>query len=176
MRKSSAIFRKILKLPLYRKAGSAMFFMTHGSEVMTEKIIKRALLDKKKVLLPKTDMKNRTISSYRITSLTGCLKEGAYGIKEPVPGKCVIARPDKIDVVFVPGIAFGADLHRIGYGKGYYDSWLKKIPVQKRIGLSFDFQVLKSVPSSKKDIPMGTVITEKRMLKMKGAPTDFYEI
>ena len=60
----------------------------------------------------------------------------------------------------VPGVAFDFSGNRIGYGKGFYDRFLKDIPRQVRFGLSYRFQVLESVPSHKTDVKMGRVITE----------------
>ena len=46
-----------------------------------------------------------------------------WGIQEPSVGDIV---PDiQIDLVIVPGIAFDLNLHRVGYGKGFYDRFLR---------------------------------------------------
>ena len=52
------------------------------------------------------------------------LKENQWGIPEPMYG--VEINPTALDVVLVPLLAFSADGHRVGYGKGYYDRFLKK--------------------------------------------------
>lgn len=57
------------------------------------------------------------------------------GIPEPQNGKVIAAH--KIDVVFVPLLCFDERGHRVGYGGGYYDRFLKKCsPNCKFIGLS----------------------------------------
>jgi 5-formyltetrahydrofolate cyclo-ligase len=44
----------------------------------------------------------------------------------------------KIDVVFVPLLAFDKKGHRVGYGKGFYDKFLSECkPETIKIGLSF---------------------------------------
>ncbi|RYF99725.1 MAG: 5-formyltetrahydrofolate cyclo-ligase, partial [Chitinophagaceae bacterium] len=64
------------------------------------------------------------------------IKKNEYNIPEPIDG---IEVPDsKIDVVFVPLLAFDKKGHRVGYGKGFYDRFLAKCkPDVIIIGVSF---------------------------------------
>ena len=60
----------------------------------------------------------------------------AWGIQEPKQG--VLTPAEKIDLVIVPLLAFDQNGHRVGYGKGYYDRFLKTCRIDcKKIGLSF---------------------------------------
>jgi 5-formyltetrahydrofolate cyclo-ligase len=52
------------------------------------------------------------------------LKTSILGIPEPQSGKLIPIKD--IDIVFVPLLAFDATGQRVGYGKGYYDRFLKK--------------------------------------------------
>jgi 5-formyltetrahydrofolate cyclo-ligase len=52
------------------------------------------------------------------------LAESKWGIREPVGGETV--EPEEIDLIFVPLICFDTSLHRVGYGKGYYDRFLRR--------------------------------------------------
>ena len=52
---------------------------------------------------------------------------------------------------------------RIGYGKGYYDRFLKNINAF-RLALAFDFQVLEKIPTENHDIPINGIITESRKI------------
>jgi 5-formyltetrahydrofolate cyclo-ligase len=64
------------------------------------------------------------------------IKKNEYNIPEPVDGLEVPAT--KIDVVFVPLLAFDKKGHRVGYGKGFYDKFLSECkPETIKIGLSF---------------------------------------
>jgi 5-formyltetrahydrofolate cyclo-ligase len=64
------------------------------------------------------------------------IKKNSYNVPEPIDGLEV---PDvKIDVVFVPLLAFDKQGNRVGYGKGFYDNFLNKCkPETIKIGLSF---------------------------------------
>jgi 5-formyltetrahydrofolate cyclo-ligase len=64
------------------------------------------------------------------------IKKNAYNIPEPVDG--IEVPSHKIDVVFVPLLAFDKKGHRVGYGKGFYDKFLSECkPDVIKIGLSF---------------------------------------
>ena len=71
-------------------------------------------------------------------------------------------------MVFIPGIAFDARGYRTGYGKGYYDRWLKSVPLEKTVGLAYDFQITDKLPTEEYDIPVGVIITEKRIMQIEG--------
>lgn len=51
-------------------------------------------------------------------------KTNKYGIEEPVEG--IDMFPTEIDLVLVPLISFDKKGNRVGYGKGYYDRFLKQ--------------------------------------------------
>ena len=75
------------------------------------------------------------------------LKSGKYGILEPADR---IPPSKEPDVIVVPGVSFGLCMHRLGYGKGYYDRFLSGSPAY-RIGVCFDFQVVEKLPSHEDD-------------------------
>lgn len=63
------------------------------------------------------------------------LSQNQWGILEPTRGGVI--EPDEIDLIVVPLLAFDLNGHRIGYGKGYYDKYLKKCkPGSLKVGLS----------------------------------------
>ena len=64
-----------------------------------------------------------------------------------------------IGLVIVPGVVFDKHNHRIGYGKGYYDDFLKEFS-GKKIGLAFELQVLEDIPRDDWDIRLDKVISE----------------
>jgi len=84
-----------------------------------------------------------------------------YGILEPKKQNITF----KPDIILVPLIAFDKSLNRIGYGKGYYDRFLKKHAKKKKniltIGLAFSFQKYKKIPTSKHDVKLDYILTEK---------------
>lgn len=76
---------------------------------------------------------------------------GKFKIPEPT-GK-LFSDYAKIDVAFIPGMAFDRQGHRLGRGKGYYDRLLSSSAFKKihKIGVCFDFQLQQEVPSEAHD-------------------------
>ena len=63
-------------------------------------------------------------------------KKNDYNIPEPVDG--IEVPSNKIEVVFIPLLAFDKQGNRVGYGKGFYDQFLAEChPNTIKIGLSF---------------------------------------
>jgi 5-formyltetrahydrofolate cyclo-ligase len=84
-------------------------------------------------------------------------ERNGWGIPEPLEGEAVF--PDELDLVFVPLLGFDQNGNRIGYGKGFYDRFLKDCrPETLKIGLSF-LEPIPSIPSDPWDVPLDYVIT-----------------
>jgi 5-formyltetrahydrofolate cyclo-ligase len=162
--KSLLIGQRLRSLALYRQAGTVMFFVTHGSEVFTEDAIETAWKDDKQVAVPLVDAQQHRLKAALIRSLETDLAYGMYSIREPKLDICRMVTPDAIDLVLVPALGFDKNGNRIGYGKGFYDTWLQQFPVEKRIGLAFDFQIVQAVPVEEHDIPVGAIVTEQRII------------
>ena len=65
------------------------------------------------------------------------------------------------DLIVVPLLAFDKSKNRLGYGKGYYDKFLSKNKDILTIGVAFSFQKSKKIKTSKLDIKMNNILTEK---------------
>src|SRR5205814_995342 len=68
----------------------------------------------------------------------------------------------ELDLVIVPGTAFGERGERIGKGMGHYDRFLTKVPRALRVSLAFDFQVLSRLEQNPWDQPVHWIMTETR--------------
>lgn len=87
-------------------------------------------------------------------------ERGTLGTWEPVSE--TLAPP--ADLILVPGVAFDATRHRLGRGKGFYDRWLAERGAAQALGLSFDCQLVPTVPRESHDIRLDAVITETQVL------------
>ena len=123
-------------------------------EVCTHALLDDLVAEGKTVLLPKV-LDDTTMELRRYTGPRD-LQEGAYGIQEPVGSP--FTDYAQIDLALIPGVAFDADGHRLGRGRGYYDRFLKNIHFPLLIGLCFDFQKLEAIPCDANDIPVDIVI------------------
>lgn len=134
--KSCAIANELLKLPIWDKQYFHVFLsIQEHFEVDTEYILHILAGKDKDILISKSDFENSEMIHYLLTDGTK-IRKNEYNIPEPVDG---IEVPDsKIDVVFVPLLAFDEKGHRVGYGKGFYDRFLSKCKLEViTIGLSF---------------------------------------
>jgi 5-formyltetrahydrofolate cyclo-ligase len=73
----------------------------------------------------------------------------------------------KIDLILTPGIAFDIHGNRVGYGRGYYDKFISKMKNSIKIGIAYDFQIIKQIKEEDYDIPMNFIISEKRKINCK---------
>ncbi len=88
----------------------------------------------KHVVVPKVSGEN-SMDNYLLTDST-VFKKNKWDIPEPVDG--ILIPEEKIDVVFIPLLAFDTKGNRVGYGKGFYDVFLDKCKKETlKIGLSF---------------------------------------
>jgi 5-formyltetrahydrofolate cyclo-ligase len=155
---SAAIMDELFCEPHFREAKCVSFYMTIGSEVDTRQMIARAVAEGKEVLLPIV-ASDHHLELHRFESFEK-MKKGRFAILEPDIG---IKHPEEPHVVVLPGVAFGLCMHRLGYGRGYYDRLLSRLP-SYRIGICYDMQVLDRLPRHENDERMNMVITEKRMI------------
>jgi len=89
---------------------------------------------------------------------------GSYGILEPALHKTAF-EPKQLDLILVPGVAFGQSGERIGMGAGYYDRFLPLATNALRVSLIFDLQLFESLDQNELDQPVHWIITEKREIK-----------
>ncbi|RMD47596.1 MAG: 5-formyltetrahydrofolate cyclo-ligase [Aquificota bacterium] len=157
-KESNIIVKKLINLPEIKKAKYILLYYPHKNEVNILPLFQ--ILKGKILLLPRTDSKD--IFPVMVNSLEN-LKKGKFGILEPEGNPVQI---EKIDVVIVPAIAFDKKGHRLGYGKGYYDRFLKNFKGTK-IGVAYDFQVVEEIPKEEHDIPVDLIITPSQIIKVK---------
>ena len=73
-----------------------------------------------------------------------------------------------LDIVVVPALAFDSSKNRIGFGGGYYDTFLNKVREKNKntlfIGVCYDFQMIEEVPIEGHDITLDLVINESEVL------------
>ena len=153
-KKSDNICRKVINSAEYKRAEVVACYLPIGSEVITSLLINDALLSGKKIALPKTEGENMRFFEYKEGSV---LKEGNFGVFEPVDTSEI--SPADIDLFIVPGVAFDKEGNRIGYGKGYYDKYMKDT-CKTKIGLAFKTQMVDHIKSEQNDIKMDKVVTE----------------
>lgn len=108
------------------------------------------------VFLPKTDGKKMVFYRYE-----GKLKKGNFGVSEPLK---TFQSSENVtpDLIIVPGVAFDKNKNRVGYGKGYYDSFLTEFKDVPKIGVAFSFQIDEEISDVRADdIKLDRILTEE---------------
>ena len=135
-RKSLAIANSLFRLPIWSGTYFHVFLpIVEKHEVDTEFILHLLSGKDKEIVVSKSDFSTGQMSHFLLTDNTRIVRN-EYGIPEPANGINVPA--EKIDVVFVPLLAFDKTGHRVGYGKGFYDRFLAECRKDViKVGLSF---------------------------------------
>ena len=133
---SMAIANQVLKLPIWEHSFYHIFLaIEEQKEVNTDYILNILSGKDKHIVISKSDFETGLMTNFLLTDNT-VLKKNNYNIPEPVDG--IEIDNSKIDVVFIPLLAFDEKGHRVGYGKGFYDRFLANCkPETIKIGLSF---------------------------------------
>ena len=133
---SLAIANAVLQLPIWENTYFHVFLpITELKEVNTEYILHLLYGKDKEIVVSKSDFETKKMTHFLLTDNTK-IRKNEYNIPEPVDGLEVPAT--KIDVVFVPLLAFDTKGNRVGYGKGFYDQFLSECKQKTiKIGLSF---------------------------------------
>ena len=147
--------------PLYSDSANILIYVSCNNEVDTLDIIEESFKKRKNVFVPKVIGKG-IMNFYKITALDQ-VSPGRFGISEPV------FLMDKFDrehfnpansLLVMPGVAFGRDNSRLGYGGGFYDRFILEYPEFKSrsIALCYDCQIFDKVPQMVYDIKPYKVI------------------
>ena len=134
--KSLAIANKMLQLDIWEKTYFHLFLtIEEQKEVETEFILQILSGYDKEIVVAKSNFETLEMTNYLLTDNTK-FQKNEYNIYEPVDG---IEVPNaKIEVIFVPLLAYDKLGNRVGYGKGFYDIFLSKCNEDViKIGLSF---------------------------------------
>jgi len=108
---------------------------------------------------------NRESQQYRFCRWTpdAPLESGPKKITQPIE-KLWMTLAD-LDLVLVPGLAFGRHGERLGFGAGIYDRLLSSKDSHAHfIGMAYDWQLLDSLPQDPHDIRMHAILTPTQFL------------
>ena len=161
--KSGLIIRRLTELREFREASTLMVFLSFGSEVLTDDLLRWGWEAGKRMVIPLCRPEDRRLTTCLLCGFAE-LEAGHYGIREP---KAEIVRTvprEEIDAVLVPAVAFDRRGYRVGYGGGYYDRFLPEVPRAARIGVAFSRQIVAEIPADSHDVPADRIVTEEEII------------
>lgn len=146
----------------YRDARIIYCYMSFKDEADTASIIDESLRLGKQVALPRVSGKRKM--EFFFISGQKDLVTGFMGIKEPA-GYCLEASaPSEDALVLLPGLAFDRSGARLGYGGGFYDTYLAKHAGCKKAALAYSAQIAPEIPTEPVDVKTDMIITEKELI------------
>ena len=159
---SQRVFKQLDKLNIWKLQHYHIFIsISKYNELDTSFIINKLKSEQKTIIVPK--ISNNELVHVAINDETEfCLND--YGIKEPNDGNHFII--ENLDIIFIPLLAFDVEGHRVGYGKGYYDRFLKLTNNSTlKIGLSFFDPINKIRDIDDNDVKLDYCVTPKQVHK-----------
>ena len=165
-RLSYAIAARILNMDAYRTARAALAYMNFGAEFAAEVFVRQALRDGKRVLLPKVNRSTNELDIYQVTDLQRDLALGMWNISEPLVERCAkVDALEEIDFILLPGVAFGRDGARLGYGGGFYDKLLSRLTHRLTlVAGAYAMQVIEGIPQEDNDRKVEWLVTENETI------------
>lgn len=154
------IYQQVFKLD-FSKIQTIHIFLSlkKFKEINTQPIINFLRNKNKQILVSKSNFTNSTLSHFILEENTK-IELNKYGIPEPV--NAIQVQEKNIDLVFVPLLISDKQNFRVGYGKGFYDRFLKNCKKEcKTIGLNYFSPIVKIEDVNAFDISLDKVIYPK---------------
>ena len=127
-------------------------------EINVLKLLENQYMNNRNILLPVIEENNRM--NFFSWKKNNVLLVNKFGILEPYKTK--FKTPN---LILLPILAFDRNKYRLGYGKGFYDRYLKKYSKKisniLTVGVAFSFQKHHKLPIDKNDVKLDYILTEK---------------
>lgn len=170
-RLSRAIAARITGLQAYRSAGTVLAYLNFGAEFAAEELVRQALQQGKRVLLPKVNRATNALDVYQVADLQHDIAPGLWNIREPLAERCArVDALETVDFILLPGVAFGRDGARLGYGGGFYDKLLARLSHSPVLAAgAYAMQVIEGIPQEATDRKVEWLVTEDETMHCAGA-------
>ena len=165
-RLSGEIMLRLLSLDVYREASTVLGYMNFSAEFESDRWVRQVLNDGKALVLPKVNAVTRELELYRVTDVDTQLAPGVFGIREPLPQNCAAAMLEEVTFILLPGVAFGRDGARLGYGGGFYDKLLAQLKHKPAlVAAAFSMQIVEGIPQEATDRKIDWLVSEKEIIQ-----------
>jgi len=160
---SRRIADRVTALPEFKRASVIGCFLSLPGEVDTRPILEAAWKAGKKVAMPARRDDGEYMPAWY--SPDEPMTREAFGLLQPLNPHW--AKPDRFDLMLIPGVAFARNGARLGHGRGYYDRMLARLAgrLDCRVGICFTAEVLPEIPVSETDVGMDAVVTEEALYR-----------
>ena len=150
---SEKICNQLWEIILKNKVQVIHSYLTMGSEINVLPLLQKALDNSLTVVVPKT-LKKRQMQNLILHDLKN-MEPGIFGTYHP---KDTEEYSGEYDLIIVAGLAFDQRGYRVGYGGGYYDTFLAGQANAQKVGVFYPFQLMDQVPVEPHDIKLDKVL------------------
>ena len=169
---SAEIYRRVLSQPWYLEAQTILWYLHCRSEVRTLPVVLEQLKGAQRIVIPyctQDEYGERCLGLWRLEAIEE-LVPGMWDILEPPRERWHQTdkqiKPEELDVVIVPGVAFDRQGARLGNGAGYYDRLLQNVRADTMLaGICYQAQIMSHIAMESHDVYMNIVITEQAIYK-----------
>ena len=155
---------QLWEIPRIVAADRIMGYLSFDKELSLDLFMEQALQQGKSVYVPYImDRAKSIIVAVELSSLED-VEIGEYGIRVPIGRN--ICKPELLDVVLVPGVAFSLQGERLGMGKGYYDRFLENTTAFL-LGVAMECNLLDQIPTEAHDRSVDALVTPNEVIDIK---------
>lgn len=161
--RSERVVAQLVAHPLWASPRTIGGYVPIRGEVDPTAALERARSQGHRVVLPRIQEGQRNPTMHFADGAQP-LTRSTLGFRQP--GAEALRTPEEsIDLILVPLVAVDLRGFRLGYGGGYYDTFLSTVPTAVTVGLAYDFQLLPELPNTAQDVPLNFVVTEREVLE-----------
>jgi len=147
------ICKELLQIIKTRNFAHVHCYLPMESEVDITPLIAQLLANDISVITPKT-LPERKLEHRILISLSN-VEKGVFGTSHPANSEIYSGN---FDLIIVPGLAFSKEYYRLGYGGGYYDTFLSKNAKAYKLGICYPFQIVDELPIEEHDQQLDGVL------------------
>lgn len=158
--RAEPLYERFMQQPIIQDAKTVALTISMAHELPTRPLIEKLWSLSKTIVVPRVSCSKARLMDFYILSSFENLVTSSFGVLEPDLTTAKQIDKALIDVTVVPGVAFNNKGYRIGYGGGYYDTFLEKYPSIATISLLYDFQLHQKVHEEPHDQRVDYLIIE----------------
>lgn len=163
--RSAALCARLLELPELANARTVLGFHAFRKEPDPTAALAALRARGVQIGLPRVDPEPNPMTLTLHEHMPAeSLVESGWGIMEP-PASSPRIEDERFDLVLVPALCIDGSGYRVGYGKGFYDRLLERLPRAITVSICYDHELLGELPNTDGDVPVQLIVTDARVLR-----------